>query len=745
MKPAANLHASLGRVCRDDDKDWGTAFFIGDGTLLLTCMHVVELARDVEGKVAIDVVPPDIGGRAPEHLRLFARCLYDESSPSDVWDVALLQLEEPPPMWVKPLKVAIDVVISSGHKVISHGYSSVSSLFGNPAHGVVMGYTFDDVSRCEVMLIKSGELTGGYSGAPIIDEKRGYVVGIMMATLNQDFRGKFREHCWAIPTTVLPTISLRIPVIVPPLVDELLRVAVNRRPLLLDFSLSIDDKTIVMPARLRLCENGSNDEISIEMLLNRLANSVYKVAIISGVSGSGKSTLLRVLLGKYLAERTVPDIDRKIPLYTTALSLLGIGAGSAIEQLCRAIMQDRHIHYTAKLLETDLVDLLENSKLKFAVLVDGLDEIKNPVQRAEIAKNLQELGEILSENQHCLIVTSRPVGELEQLSTVGHNALQVTMDVPTSEDLQCFFDQLLGNESIEFWKQYQRIRAVDQQGLPLMATLATSVYQQRHRLPTSVIELYRQYMDVLVWRAFDGIDTDTQTELLTALQSLAFYSLGLNELTEIDALRCLQAHLKNCTSGIERRQRAAALLKELTEMQLALYREQNMIRWVHASIRDYFSALHIVEIESEDAWNEVLSKWRDVSWREAIFFSLLLHSEVKELDADRIALIPPFNNIQPDDEAIAFLCRLLKLQPQIAPQLTADIIDTAVISGLEEIESYNSCARVFNPVDHPLDALIDLQAHFPLAHERILEIISMDEVPAQTKFTLVSRLLSNTN
>ncbi|EIY5005218.1 MULTISPECIES: serine protease [Klebsiella] len=304
MKPSTDLRASIGRVCRDDNNYWGTAFFIGDGNLLLTCMHVVELARDADGKMAIEVVPPDIEGQASYHQRLYARCLYEESSPSDVWDVALLELLESPPEWVKPLKIVSDFMPPTGQKVVSHGYSHAHALFGNPAHGVVMGLTYDDVSQCEVLLIKSGELTGGFSGAPIVDEERGYVVGIMMSTLNQDLHGKFLEHSWATPATALPAISSRIPVVDPPLVVELLRVAVRRRPSLLDFSLPSVDNSIVMPARLRLCENGNNDEMSLETLLNRLSESNYKVASISGVSGSGKSTLLRVSLGKYLAEMT---------------------------------------------------------------------------------------------------------------------------------------------------------------------------------------------------------------------------------------------------------------------------------------------------------------------------------------------------------------------------------------------------------------------------------------------------------
>ncbi|MEX0497429.1 trypsin-like peptidase domain-containing protein [Raoultella terrigena] len=749
MKPLTDLRASIGRVRRDDNKDWGTAFFIGDGNLLLTCMHVVELARDADGKLTIDVVPPDIVGRAPDHLRLYARCLYKESSPSDVWDVALLELLEPPPEWVKPLKIVGDFMPPIGQKVVSHGYSSVNALFGNPAQGEVMGLTYDDVSRCKVLLIKSGELTGGYSGAPIVDKERGYVIGIMMATLNQDFRGKFLEHSWAIPATALPAISSRIPVSDPPLVVELLRVAVSRRPSLLDFSLPSADNIVVMPAHLRLCENDCNDEISLDTLLNRLSTSNYKVASISGVSGSGKSTLLRVSLGKSLAEMKLPGRNRKIPVYLTALSLLSAGAGSALEQLCRGVMQDRQIHYARELLEADLIGLLESSTLKFAVLVDGLDEIKNPVQRAEIAKNLQELGEVLSEHQHFLVVTSRPVGELEQLSAKGHEALKVTMDVPTSEDLKRFFQQLFGEDSHKFWKQYERIRAVDQQGLPLMATLAASVYRQRSRLPNTVIELYHQYIDVLVDRAFGNVETSIRAELLIAVQSLARYSLGLDELTETDAMRCLQTHLaanqKNGIAPILLRQIATAQLNELTTVQLALYREQSMIHWVHASIRDYFSAMQIVKEDSKEAWREVLGKWRDVNWRESILFALLMHSEVKELDATRIALIPPFDGEPPDNDAIAFLCRLLKQQPNMTPQLVTDIIDATFFSGLEEIESYSSCARVFDSVAHPLDILIDLQAHIPLARARLLEIISMDKVPADRKVILASRLLGDAN
>jgi len=744
----ADLRAAVARVSRLDGKDWGTAFFVEPGNRLVSCTHVVASAADAEGLVAIDLQPPGADGVAAEPVRHWARWLRDDSSDSRASDISLLELTGTTPGWVRVLRIVADPPPYIGQKIVSHGFSNVRPRFGDPAVGTVLGMTSDPETNCEVIAISSAELTGGYSGAPIVDLEEGHVIGVMVATLRPDARDRFGEHAWAIPAAALGRVSSRITLASHPLLEELARVAITRRPLLLDFAVPRGEHSAVMPARFRTVAEDEARVLELSDVLRLLAGATYKVASISGVSGSGKSTLLRAVLGKELAEQKRVEAGIRVPLYVKASALVNAAGGSCIGQLCNAVAIDSSIRFATASLVAVLERLLVNSTHRFAVLLDGLDEITNPLLRSEIARNLADLGEQLSSLGHLMIVASRPVDELRQLSTPQNKAIELQIEPTSDSDRKEFFAQILGEAASDFSKQYDRIHGIGAQGSPLLATLAISIFLRRHALPRSVVELFRRFVELLVQRAFGGIGATNPAdneELLEAVQALAFCSLSAEELTIEDSIEFLRSEIsKGQAPPISRlalRQTAIAQLDAVLGAQLGIYREEQSLSWTHLSIRDYFAGAYIAErFVDQKQWNKATSNWRNSSWQGAVVFAILSRASDDLLTPEMLSSIPPFNNSAPDDEAISFLCNLLELQEARDDALIKDVVDASVICGIQSIEDYNSCSRVFSSNDHPLECLVRLQNITPFARDRILEIANMETLPAKIRILLAAKI-----
>jgi len=742
-----DLRAAVARVSRLDGKDWGTAFFVEPGNRLVSCTHVVASAADAQGLVAIDLQPPGEDGVAAESVRHWARWLRDDSSDSRAADISLLELTGTPPGWVRALRIVADPPPYIGQKIVSHGFSNVRPRFGDPAVGTVLGMTSDPDTNCEVIEIRSAELTGGYSGAPIVDLEEGHVIGVVVATLRPDARDRFGEHAWAIPAAVLGKVSSRITLASHPLLEELARVAISRRPLLLDFAIPGGEHSVVMPARFRtVAEKTSILELSD--VLRSLAGAPYKVAAISGVSGSGKSTFLRAVLGKELAERKRVEAGIRVPLYVKASALVNVVGGSCIGQLCNAVARDSSIRFATASIVPVLERLLVNSNHRFAVLLDGLDEITNPLLRAEIARNLADLGEQLSSRGHLMIIASRPVDELRQLSTPQNKVLELQMEPTSDSDRKEFFAQILGEAASEFSKQYDRIHGIGAQGSPLLATLAISIFLRNRALPRSVVELFRRFVELLVQRAFGGMgamNPADSEELLDAVQALAFCSLSAEELTIEESIEFLRGEISKGQappiSRLAQRQTAVAQLDVVLGAQLGIYREEQSLTWTHLSIRDYFAGAYIAErFVDQKQWNKAAANWRKSSWQGAVLFATLIRASDDQLTPEMLSSIPPFNNSAPDDEAISFLCNLLELQEARDNALIKDVVDASVICGIQSFEDYNSCSRVFSSNEHPLECLVRLQNITPFARDRILEIANMETLPAKIRILLAGKI-----
>lgn len=160
-----DLQKSIVAILNHKNKIIGTGFAVGE-TLLLTCAHVVEQATgglndSVTVRFAVD---------GSERVALVEPSAF---SPSYERDVALLRVASIPD-GAAPLTLGTSAP-SRGHAFYAYGYATVTEVQGIGARGQIV----DVVDQGRLVQLTSQEPDHGMSGAPVLDETRQVVVGMV--------------------------------------------------------------------------------------------------------------------------------------------------------------------------------------------------------------------------------------------------------------------------------------------------------------------------------------------------------------------------------------------------------------------------------------------------------------------------------------------------------------------------------------------------------------------------------------
>jgi len=170
----------------------GTAFLVGPG-LALTCTHVVESAGRLPGQtLKLQLQNGQI------LAAIIDEAVWEQGQPADV---ALLRIAPELLSELGWLEVGPSAS-SIGRSFLSFGYPTMDEIIGLHAHGEILGLIKTDPGRVRVQL-KSPELTTGFSGAPVWDEKAKSVVGMVSHVWLPDDDLKNRDTAFAVPGEVL--------------------------------------------------------------------------------------------------------------------------------------------------------------------------------------------------------------------------------------------------------------------------------------------------------------------------------------------------------------------------------------------------------------------------------------------------------------------------------------------------------------------------------------------------------------
>lgn len=191
-----DLTVGIVRILDSNNQTAGAGFVLTAEGLIATCAHVVEsagarpgdtvsLVFHLTGDEATATVEPE-GWRAPE-----------------VEDIAVLRLNRPLPSGVMPLPLGRSNG-TANHLFETFGFPDINPVGGLVGGGQILGQT--TLNNVHVLQLRSQEVTGGFSGAPVLDIERQQVISMITATVGPDRRSRLGETVIGTPTETLLTV-----------------------------------------------------------------------------------------------------------------------------------------------------------------------------------------------------------------------------------------------------------------------------------------------------------------------------------------------------------------------------------------------------------------------------------------------------------------------------------------------------------------------------------------------------------
>ncbi len=273
-----SLKESVACVLNKSGEPAGTAFLVlgkvldslEGGHILLTCNHVIHFSGASGDTVEIRF----INGEQREATIL---------RKSSELDLALLFIRSPLPELAQPLPLGSSVGCEK-HDIKAIGFPKMTGSGGAGAVGRV-AVRLDVQGIDSLQLTDSTELTSGYSGSPIWDEKRKRVIGVARVVAKPDELGRLTETAFV---TTAECVQKTFPEC--QATDECPFKALQR--------FTVDDE--------HLYKGRSR---AVQSLVSKL-NAKPPVLLVMGPSGSGKSSLVRAGLVPALKRDGIPNSAR---------------------------------------------------------------------------------------------------------------------------------------------------------------------------------------------------------------------------------------------------------------------------------------------------------------------------------------------------------------------------------------------------------------------------------------------------
>jgi WD40 repeat protein len=249
----------------------GTGFAVSPN-LVVTCAHVV---KDCKAKVS-ELLSLFF---YPERIELKAEVL------SDGWDleedVAFLRLHSSLPLNAMHMGEKLGSFGSKNEikrSFRAFGYPNLKSdVKGFWAQGLIKGKIQNDHGAFRLQL-GSQEITFGMSGAPVIDDESGCIVGMVQKTQIPDATGRFRDLAYALPIEVL--CKLRPDELIVKEISDRLSYYINMAP---------DPEN-------NYIRRETEYEQLVEGLLNNQNDTAATISItLCGAGGYGKTTLAKAV------------------------------------------------------------------------------------------------------------------------------------------------------------------------------------------------------------------------------------------------------------------------------------------------------------------------------------------------------------------------------------------------------------------------------------------------------------------
>ncbi|MFI7176383.1 nSTAND1 domain-containing NTPase [Streptomyces spororaveus] len=279
---AGSLPASVAQVLGPDEEVAGAGFLVADG-LLVTCAHVVELAGGGPGTPVRLRFP-----HLEDAPRVDGLVLTEMWRASEDEDVAVVRLSSTP-TGLKPLPLG-SAAGCSGHKVRSYGFPAQAPQTGHLGFGEAGDLLPPSPQRgIHLQLTGANDLTTGFSGAPVLDEETGLVVGMLAEITAPDGLRRGQGVAYVTATQTLREI-------VPDLAVQEVCPYRELQPFTAEHARWFQ---------------GRKD--AVRQVVANLAGQ-RRLTLLLGPSGSGKSSLVQAGVLQALAAGELPGSDRWLPV-----------------------------------------------------------------------------------------------------------------------------------------------------------------------------------------------------------------------------------------------------------------------------------------------------------------------------------------------------------------------------------------------------------------------------------------------
>ncbi|MEU9155387.1 trypsin-like peptidase domain-containing protein [Streptomyces sp. NPDC048417] len=279
---ARELRTAVAQIIGRSGQVTGAGFLVAED-LLVTCAHVVLAAGPGPGGT-VQLVFPQVEG-AP---RVRGRVVGESWRSPDGDDVAVVRLTGTPPgVTALPLGSAEGC---RGHQVRSFGFPAQAPPGGHFGFGVCGDLLRATGSRglC-LQLTAANDLTTGFSGAPVLDEVTGLVIGMLTEITSPDVYARGQGIAYVTPEQVLREIR-------PELTEEELFPYRGLEPFHAEHARWFHGRAE-----------------AVRQVLAGLARQ-RRLTILLGPSGSGKTSLIHAGVLPALASGELPGSDSWLPL-----------------------------------------------------------------------------------------------------------------------------------------------------------------------------------------------------------------------------------------------------------------------------------------------------------------------------------------------------------------------------------------------------------------------------------------------
>ena len=381
----------------------------------------------------------------------------------------------------------------------------------------------------------------------------------------------------------------------------------------------------------------------------RTIGTFRKLCVVVGGPGSGKSLLLRVL-ARELAKDSYVSVSVRLRDLATRMQETGCG----VEEGLVLLGIDRTGVTRDQLRAASLSDLV--------LLCDGLDECGE--RQNDIAAGLKDIS--ASHPSYRVVVTTRPIGYgTSELGDWRHYEIMPLSEEDTAKHLatlcRCALDEDREEEKDDL---LARIRAYLEEGSasqvlarsPLLLAFGAALFLKWEDPSKTKRELYHRIfrlIDVASTGRQVGIERPAKAIRTSVLKELG-WQIAASPLRSAEELERQCAQTMEQALGITRLQ-ALTLVEasiryweEKGLIERLRHPSKDLIAFIHKTCGEYAAALHLVEMEPNQARQAIGSVLPNPDWDEILDFTTgtsvasmlaeLLATEYEAVDSDEAAL-----------------------------------------------------------------------------------------------------------